>query len=388
METFTRIARVTGVLIIGLIVASNASAQDEQEYEPDLEPGLHLHANTSTGSVLAEAARTGGSVIISEDSMEDEYVPTAPHVRVYTVRNGDTFWDICTRYFGDPYEWPRIWSYNTQITNPNWIYPGDVIWMAKPIVPEVAIAGESTPKPEQPPAAVSQLPSALTLRNRGFVDQETLEKSGTLTGAAKEVQLLAQFDEAYVDFGDNKDVRPGDKFTAFAILRPVESVEDPGTEMGKLVEILGHVTVTTYNPDTQIARVVIDESFHTIERGTIIGPLERSFNVIPAVSNDRDVIGSLIAILDPTNLSGTHQIVFVDKGQKHGVREGNRFFAVVKRDGYRKSWEEDDDHEGYPKEVIAEIRVVEARPMTSTCLITSSIRELHVGQKVEMRQGY
>ncbi|NLE49072.1 MAG: LysM peptidoglycan-binding domain-containing protein, partial [Sandaracinaceae bacterium] len=39
---------------------------------------------------------------------------------VYVVTSGDTLWDIASQFFGDPYEWPRIWSYNPAITNPHW----------------------------------------------------------------------------------------------------------------------------------------------------------------------------------------------------------------------------------------------------------------------------
>ncbi|HLK40647.1 MAG TPA: LysM peptidoglycan-binding domain-containing protein, partial [Polyangiaceae bacterium] len=45
----------------------------------------------------------------------------------YVVRKGDTLWTLCDHYFQNPYEWPRVWSYNPQIKNPHWIYPGDEI---------------------------------------------------------------------------------------------------------------------------------------------------------------------------------------------------------------------------------------------------------------------
>src|SRR5262249_19430488 len=42
---------------------------------------------------------------------------------VHLVRRGDTLWDICDRYFHNPWDWPRIWSYNPGLQNPHWIYP-------------------------------------------------------------------------------------------------------------------------------------------------------------------------------------------------------------------------------------------------------------------------
>src|SRR5690606_15092968 len=51
--------------------------------------------------------------------------PAGPAPLVHEVRSGDTLWDSCWFYFNNPWEWPRIWSYNAGITNPHWIYPGD-----------------------------------------------------------------------------------------------------------------------------------------------------------------------------------------------------------------------------------------------------------------------
>src|SRR5262249_13197606 len=50
-----------------------------------------------------------------------------PTPELHVVRSGDTLWDICFYYFNDPWQWPKVWSYNPQITNPHWIYPGDLV---------------------------------------------------------------------------------------------------------------------------------------------------------------------------------------------------------------------------------------------------------------------
>ena len=82
------------------------------------------------------------------------------------------------------------------------------------------------------------------------------------------------------------------------------------------------------------------------------------------------------------------QIVFIDRGQEDGVLEGNRLFVRRRRDMWRESWNQPDDRAGYPYEVIAELRVVEVRPRSSTCLITRSITDIHSGDTFEMRRGY
>lgn len=82
--------------------------------------GFDLNSNRGAGTVRG----TKGSFAITGQSVQAVVVPD-----VHTVRRGDTLWDLCGHYEGNPWDWPRIWSYNPEIRNPNWIYPGDQIRM-------------------------------------------------------------------------------------------------------------------------------------------------------------------------------------------------------------------------------------------------------------------
>jgi hypothetical protein len=53
--------------------------------------------------------------------------PAADAPRRYTVRRGDTLWDIASRFFDDPWRWPGIWGQNDHVTNPHLLFPGDTL---------------------------------------------------------------------------------------------------------------------------------------------------------------------------------------------------------------------------------------------------------------------
>src|SRR5262245_1736332 len=69
------------------------------------------------GSTAQEPSRTiaTGSNIPLAANAPDEY----------TVKPGDTLWDISKVFLRDAWFWPEIWYVNPQVQNPHLIYPGD-----------------------------------------------------------------------------------------------------------------------------------------------------------------------------------------------------------------------------------------------------------------------
>ena len=68
----------------------------------------------------AAALLTVGTFALAQEFRGD-------HPATYTVKRGDTLWDIAGRFLKEPWLWPEIWQANPQIANPHLIYPGDVI---------------------------------------------------------------------------------------------------------------------------------------------------------------------------------------------------------------------------------------------------------------------
>jgi hypothetical protein len=318
-------------------------------------------------------------------------VPAAHIPDVYTVERGDTLWDITGRFYGNPYEWPRVWSYNPEVTNPHWIYPLD----------RLRLRAEGSPPTTLGPTTSVSTPrraeaGTVWLREQGFLDEEALRDAGVIVGSPEEQMMLATFDDVYVRFEDDAQIQVGREYT---IYRPIDEDEREPEESGDLVRIFGTVRLRSYDRERGIGRATITEAIDPIERGFHIAPIPRRFEAVPPRENAQELEAQVVASLRPTRIHADQQIVFIDAGREQHVQVGNRFFVVRRGDDWRDSLtggqdygqqvdspEPDDDL--YPPEVVAEGRVVDVRESTSTLLITGSTREIAVGDRVEMRRGF
>jgi hypothetical protein len=370
-----------------LLAASSASAQYEVDDGDDYEwhYGQERRRYDDRGPHSLEDARATGSGIRISGTMRYRAIP-----ELYTVRRGDTLWDITGHFYGNPWEWPRVWSYNPEITNPHWIYPDDRLRLLGDgqragALPTLGIT------PDRPLER-----GAVLLRDQGYLDDDALRTSGIIVGSPEEQMLLSVYDDVYIRFDQDDGVRPGMELTVFREMLDRERGDD---EEGDLVRIFGTVRLRSYDPERRIGRAVITEALDPIERGFRIANIPRRFELVNAVPNDIDFDTRVIAALRPYELNGDYQVVFVEGGAEQGVKVGNRFFIIRSGDEWRENLihsedaagatlPDEDELDDYPEEIIAEGRVVNVRPESSALIITRSITEVVMGDRAEMRRGY
>ena len=76
-------------------------------------------------------------------------------------------------------------------------------------------------------------------------------------------------------------------------------------------------------------------------------------------------------------------------GGKDGLQVGNRIFVVRRGDGYRpimEGWDAQDA--SFPKELVAELWVVDVRDKAAVAWVARSSKELRVGEVAELRKGH
>jgi hypothetical protein len=320
---------------------------------------------------------------------------------MHTVRRGDTLWAICDSYFKNPYQWPRIWSYNPQIQNPHWIYPGDQVRLRSGVTAATA-TGPNTPGQNLTDRRRQVAPETIFLRNDGFIEDDQSSTWGEITGSREDKMFLDDFDEVYVRIAEGHEVKLGQELTVFRPMRSVGGV--------KLVQIQGTLRVDEWNANEHIARGRIVETLDVIERGAFVGPVIRKYEVVPPKRNEADIDATIVSSVHTHQFYGQNQVIFIDKGDLEGIKPGNRMFVIRKGDAWHQSLparssaqriaiERDDpaametvprprDESKLPDEVYAEIRVITVRQHTAMALVTQATREIETGDSAVAKKGY
>lgn len=89
---------------------------------------LKQYKNYGTKLVNIKTQQQTAVQVASATVQKPRPAETAPKLKTYTVKQGDTLWAIAKKYLGDGNRYTEIYNLNkNKISNPNLIYPGQIL---------------------------------------------------------------------------------------------------------------------------------------------------------------------------------------------------------------------------------------------------------------------
>jgi LysM repeat protein len=326
--------------IVTFLVASGVSAcSSPSKRTPD---PSHAVSPSTVKVDSSQAAEKQAETAVADDSEQKQASIQLRGNRPlqYTVKKGDTLWDISSQFLRDPWFWPEIWHKNQQVENPHLIYPGDVLTLiyvnGKPQVVKQEPQKVTTTTGVRELKVVKLSPS---IRKQGLdasvvtipgdairqflskprvVTKEELDSAPYILGSADEHLMMAQDNTVYIRGElDKERIR-------FAVFRPGEALTDPGSE-----EILGYEAVYTGEAyikqygDPAIARITSAE--REISNGDRLLPLDKSIGdtLYYPRTPDHKIEGQIISLFDALFGIAKFQIAVVNRGNRDGIEVGH-----------------------------------------------------------------
>ena len=254
----------------------------------------------------------------------------------YTVKQGDTLWDISGRYLKQPWRWPELWGYNkAEIKNPHRIYPNDVIVIDRSgAEPRLRLLGaddasrpggtvklsprvrsESIEREAIP--AISPSAIAPFLSQPLVTDAAEFERAPYIVGTDEERVIIGTGDRAYISgLG-------GSPTADWHIYRPGKALIDPdsGETLGTEAEFLGNARVIR---SAEPATVEITRATKEINTRDRLGPApqDTTYSYIPHAPT-QPIEGRIISAYGGVAEIGQYAIAVINKGRADGIEEGH-----------------------------------------------------------------
>lgn len=279
----------------------------------------------------------------------------------YTVKKGDTLWDIANRYLQDPWRWPEIWQANQQVRNPHLIYPGDKLLLCRieqravvavdegggcdqvlsnmGLMNKASVSGGAGNLKLSPEIKTEDLNLAIPavplkdirayLNDSRVLDADEFKKAPYVMAVGNKRVLAGAGDLVYIRGG--KDLALGD---TFGVYRQGVRYDDPDTKeylgfeaediaSGRIIAVDGEVATLELSRSAQEVRVG-DRLFANEARA--ITPIFYPSNPV-GVKN-----GRIVRVMGSLGSAGLNSVIVMNRGERDGVKQGHTF-AIYQRGG-------------------------------------------------------
>lgn len=258
----------------------------------------------------------------------------------YTVKSGDTLWDISSIFLTSPWRWPELWGMNkAQIANPHLIYPGQMLRLVKgdgrarlELAGADSGSGQAGDLQRLSPqvrdvssadGAISSIPNRVI---EPFLSQPAVVSVGEL---AKFPRIVAtQEGRVFLGRGDTAYARgiADEKIERYNVFRPAKPLYDPDDTARKspIAYEAYYLGTAQMAKGGEIASLRIRESTQEIGVGDRLLPITRQ-PVISYVPRrpEKAIDGRIVSIYSGLNQTGTQSVVTLNRGSRHGLEVGH-----------------------------------------------------------------
>ena len=358
------------------------------------------------------------SFFISINTWAEEIQINPAHPDQYTVVKGDTLWDISGKFLNHPWQWPELWSNNSQIKNPNLIYPGDTIYFAivngrpqlslsrneqqtQSPTDSTCILSEEDVKNGRTEFAVSEdgkllpciretiikqaielIPAesiAQFLTSPKVVAENELNNAPYVVDIAGEHLVAGAGDRVYV-----RSITQPENLS-YTIYRAGDTYVSPETG-----EILGYeakyIADTTLQQTGDPATLSITKSNSEIRKGDRVMPKteeEVTLNYFPRPP-EKSINGSIISVLGGVSQIGLYNVVVIDKGTKDGILAGHELAIYQNGNSINDPYSAiKNDIVKLPDEIAGTLMVFRPFERVSYALVMKATQAIHILDKVQ-----
>ena len=302
-----------------------------------------------------------------------EFVPGEDSGFYYTIKKGDTLWDLSQKFYNSQWDWPGLWEINKDIKNPHWIYPGKRIRIflkekaaLKPIVVEVQKV-----KKKVAPKKIKPSFSYAAMDHIGFLRKETHPTLGNIIRGEEGNLIMATNNIIYIKPSGTGTLVPGRLYHIFTTTPVKEKIN--GKEFTGVKHVIKAQAKVLEHKVSYVTAKIID-AYRPVTENDLIMEYYKRDSILDVDENPAPIDARIIASEDNNIMVNDNRIAFINLGEKDIIP--GQIYAVARIN-------EVNDHALWPKKKekdkikfddlqLGKVIVLHTEDVASTVLILSS----------------
>ena len=300
------------------------------------------------------------------------------------IQSGDNLWGIAKSKFGNAFLWRKIWEENPWLTNPHELEVGRMLAYYREDqndnkikkIPIIKLRPEKV-------GTISDIDNDIyvnrVLKARYHLTYQVIKSDdllGEVTGAYTKKKGIDIMSDIYVSFFEGKQVELGSRF---AVVREEKDLRDRtqvgNPVIGKLVRILGELTVISNTGP--LALMAFSSQYYPVNRGDKIMLIPKIVGNTNAEFPNRDLIPQIVMGEElETNFIRQGQLLVLNKGTNHGMKEGCLFKVFEDTDPLLKTTE------NVSPTSKGEVRIVSVGDDSSIGIVNRNTEPLTIGDSL------
>ena len=257
-----------------------------------------------------------------------EFTPGKDSGFFYTIKKGDTLWDLSEKFYNSQWDWPGLWEMNDDIKNPHWIYPGKKIRIflrEKPVLKPKIVKikknkGAAKPVKLRPTFSYSQID------HTGFIKKTAQPSLGYIIKEEENNLIMSTNDIIYIKRSGNEKLIAGSIYQIFSTENIKQKINNQIFKGIKQL-IKAKIKILEHKKNYDVA--LITENYHTVQKGDMIMEYYKRDPILSVEGHPDPINATVICAEDNSLMINDNEIVFINIG-KDGVKPGEIYTILRK----------------------------------------------------------
>lgn len=268
-----------------------------------------------------------------------EFIPGKDSGFYYTIKKGDTLWDLSEKFYNSQWDWPGLWEMNDDIKNPHWIYPGKKIKIFLKEKPALKPKYVKVKKIKKTKVQIKIKPSFSysQIDQTGFIKKTAQPSLGYIIKEEENNLIMSTDDIIYIKQSNKGKLIPGSIYQIFSTENIKQKINNQTFEGVKhlikaKIKILEHKK--TYST------ALITENYHAVLEGDMIMEYHKRNSILTVEDHPDPINATIICAEDNSLIINDRKVAFISIG-KDKVKPGE-IYTILRKNKF-------EDNPSWPK---------------------------------------